>query len=95
MRFVKHLSSPARLFGHAGVIVILVLAVFPAQARLVQADLARVAVAPRPAVEPMQAPAAPKTSGRPLREAAQVPQPQTERPGASIDLDDVLSRRRA
>lgn len=56
---------------------------------------ARVAVAPRAAVEPMQAPAAPKTSGRPLREAAQAPQPQTERPGASIDLDDVLSRRRA
>lgn len=56
---------------------------------------ARVAVASRAAVEPMQAPAAPKTSGRPLREAAQVPQPQTERPGASIDLDDVLSRRRA
>ena len=56
---------------------------------------ARVAVAPRAVVEPMQAPAAPKTSGRPLREAAQVPQPQTERPGASIDLDDVLSRRRA
>lgn len=56
---------------------------------------ARVAVAPRPAVEPMQAPAAPKSSGRPLREAAQAPQPQTERPGVSIDLDDVLSRRRA
>lgn len=56
---------------------------------------ARVAVASRAAVEPMQAPAAPKTSGRPLREAAQAPQPQTERPGASIDLDDVLSRRRA
>lgn len=56
---------------------------------------ARVAVAPRPAVEPMQAPAAPKSSGRPLREAAQAPQPQTERPAASIDLDDVLSRRRA
>lgn len=56
---------------------------------------ARVAVAPRPTVEPMQAPVAPKSSGRPLREAAQAPQPQTERPAASIDLDDVLSRRRA
>ncbi len=48
MRFVKHLSSPARLFGHAAVMVTLVLAALPAQARLVQADLARVAVAPPP-----------------------------------------------
>ncbi|MCJ2089076.1 electron transporter [Methylobacterium sp. E-005] len=43
------MSSPARLFGHAAVIASAVLlATAPARARLVQADLARVAVTPQP-----------------------------------------------
>ena len=47
MRFILRLSSPARLFGHGTVMIIaLGLATAPARARLVQADLARVALAP-------------------------------------------------
>lgn len=49
MRFIERLSSPARFFGHAAVIAtVFGLAATPAHARLVQADLARVAVAPPP-----------------------------------------------
>lgn len=55
---------------------------------------ARTAPAHRPAPEPLQAPVAPRASGKSLQEAAQAPQPQKPA-AASIDLDDVLSRRRA
>ncbi|WP_144791487.1 hypothetical protein [Kocuria palustris] len=55
----------------------------------------RAAVAPRRAPEPLQSPSAPKSSGRPLQEAAQAPQPEPRTGSASLDLDDVLSRRRA
>lgn len=56
----------------------------------------RAAVAPREAPQPLQAPVAPVASSTSLHQAAQAPVEQA--PAAqspAIDLDDVLSRRRA
>jgi len=59
MRFIEHLSSPARRHGLGALLATgLALAAGPACARLVQADLARVAVAPPPGARvPLELPA--------------------------------------
>lgn len=66
MRFVGRLSSPARFFAHAAVMLAtLGLTAIPACARLVQADLARVAVAPPPGARaPLDLPATEAVTGQ-------------------------------
>ena len=65
MRFVRHLSSPARGGGPGAVLALaVILAAGPACARLVQADLARVAVVPPPGARaPLDLPAVDAGSG--------------------------------
>ena len=66
MRFIERLSSPARRHGVAALLACgLAVAAGPASARLVQADLARVAVAPPPEAQaPLDLPATDAETGR-------------------------------
>ncbi|SDN92577.1 protein SCO1/2 [Methylobacterium phyllostachyos] len=66
MRFIEHLSSPARRYSLGALLAAsLALAAEPACARLVQADLARVAVVPPPGARvPLELPATDATTGR-------------------------------